>query len=141
MLSLSADECTLTFLPKRARQSPPYDPARFDCWPNALGTLAISSGIHSWVLDVGQSAAYKVSPFLPVIVSTVLFCLSHFLHLLHSLFHVHVLNKKIIHLDFFFWPLRTQTPGGYGESTGNFFLIQYVKVLTCISLISFYHLN
>lgn len=63
MLSLSADERTLTFLPKRARQSPPYDPARFDCWPNALGTLAISSGTHSWVLDVGQSAAYKVSPF------------------------------------------------------------------------------
>ncbi|XP_031433478.1 B box and SPRY domain-containing protein isoform X1 [Clupea harengus] len=60
MLSLSTDECTLTFLPKRARQSPPYDPARFDCWPNALGTLAISSGTHSWVLDVGQSDAYKV---------------------------------------------------------------------------------
>ncbi|XP_063067297.1 B box and SPRY domain-containing protein [Engraulis encrasicolus] len=60
MLSLSADECTLTFLPKRSRHSPPYDPARFDCWPNALGTLAISSGTHSWVLDVGQSAAYKI---------------------------------------------------------------------------------
>ncbi|KAL2100401.1 hypothetical protein ACEWY4_004795 [Coilia grayii] len=60
MLSLSADGRTLTFLPKRARQSHPHDPARFDCWPNALGTLAISSGTHSWVLDVGQSAAYKV---------------------------------------------------------------------------------
>ncbi|XP_067114599.1 B box and SPRY domain-containing protein [Osmerus mordax] len=60
LLSLSDDLCTLTFLPKRARQSPPYDPARFDCWPNALGSLSLSSGTHSWVLDVGQSAAFKV---------------------------------------------------------------------------------
>ncbi|CAB1318564.1 unnamed protein product [Coregonus sp. 'balchen'] len=60
VLSLSEDLCTLTFLPKRSRQSPPYDPARFDSWPNALGTLAISSGTHSWVIDVGESGAFKV---------------------------------------------------------------------------------
>nr|XP_023843409.1 B box and SPRY domain-containing protein isoform X2 [Salvelinus alpinus] len=60
LLSLSEDLCTLTFLPKRSRQSPPYDPARFDSWPNALGTLSISSGTHSWVMDVGESGAFKV---------------------------------------------------------------------------------
>uniref|UniRef100_A0A4W5JIP5 B-box and SPRY domain containing n=1 Tax=Hucho hucho TaxID=62062 RepID=A0A4W5JIP5_9TELE len=60
VLSLSEDLCTLTFLPKRSRQSPPYDPARFDCWPNALGTLAISSGTHSWVIDMGECEAFKV---------------------------------------------------------------------------------
>uniref|UniRef100_A0AAY4CEP5 B30.2/SPRY domain-containing protein n=1 Tax=Denticeps clupeoides TaxID=299321 RepID=A0AAY4CEP5_9TELE len=60
MLSLSANERTITFLPKRSRRAPPPDPARFDSWPNALCSLAISSGTHSWVLDVGQSAAFKV---------------------------------------------------------------------------------
>ncbi|CAB1332726.1 unnamed protein product [Coregonus sp. 'balchen'] len=60
LLSLSEDLCTLTFLPKRSRQSPPYDPARFDSWPNALGTLAISSGTHSWVMDMGESGAFKM---------------------------------------------------------------------------------
>ncbi|XP_044029231.1 B box and SPRY domain-containing protein [Siniperca chuatsi] len=60
LLSLSDDSCTLTFLHKKARQSPQYDPARFDCLPNALGSLSMSSGTHSWVVDVGQSAAFKV---------------------------------------------------------------------------------
>ncbi|XP_070781073.1 B box and SPRY domain-containing protein [Enoplosus armatus] len=60
LLSLSNNFCTLTFLPKKARQSPLYDPARFDCLPNALGSLSMSSGTHSWVVDVGQSAAFKV---------------------------------------------------------------------------------
>lgn len=60
LLSLSEDFSTLTFLHKKPRQSPPYDPARFDCWPNALGSLSMSSGTHSWVMDVGQSAAFKV---------------------------------------------------------------------------------
>ncbi|KAG8010729.1 B box and SPRY domain-containing protein [Nibea albiflora] len=60
LLSLSDDFCTLTFVHKKARQSPPYDPARFDCWPNALGSVTMSSGTHSWVVDVGQSAAFKV---------------------------------------------------------------------------------
>lgn len=60
LLSLSDDFCTLTFLHKKARQSLCYDPARFDCWPNALGSLSMSSGTHSWVVDVGQSAAFKV---------------------------------------------------------------------------------
>lgn len=60
LLSLSDDFCTLTFLHKKPRQSPPYDPARFDCWPNALGSLSMSSGTHSWVVDVGQSGAFKV---------------------------------------------------------------------------------
>lgn len=60
LLSLSDDLCTLTFLHKKPRQSPPYDPARFDSWPNALGSLSMSSGTHNWVVDVGQSAAFKV---------------------------------------------------------------------------------
>lgn len=60
LLSLSDDFCTLTFLHKKARQSLCYDPARFDHWPNALGSLSMSSGTHTWVVDVGQSAAFKV---------------------------------------------------------------------------------
>lgn len=60
LLSLSDDFCTVTFLPKRPRQFQCYDPARFDSWPNALGSLSMSSGTHSWVVDVGQSAAFKV---------------------------------------------------------------------------------
>lgn len=60
LLSLSEDFCTLTFLHKKPRQSPPYDPARFDSWPNALGSVSMSSGTHSWVVDVGQSGAFKV---------------------------------------------------------------------------------
>ncbi len=60
LLSLSDDLCTLTFLQKKARQSPPYCPTRFDRWPNALGSLPMSSGTHRWVVDVGQSAAFKV---------------------------------------------------------------------------------
>ncbi|CAK6978895.1 LOW QUALITY PROTEIN: B box and SPRY domain-containing protein [Scomber scombrus] len=60
LLSLSDDLCTLTFLHKKPRQSPPYDPARFDSWPNVLGSLSMSSGTHNWVVDVGQSGAFKV---------------------------------------------------------------------------------
>ncbi|XP_037547821.1 B box and SPRY domain-containing protein [Nematolebias whitei] len=60
LLSLSDDLRTLTFLQKKPRQSPSYDPARFDLWPNALGSLSVSSGTHSWVVDVGQSGAFKV---------------------------------------------------------------------------------
>ncbi|XP_019733161.1 B box and SPRY domain-containing protein isoform X2 [Hippocampus comes] len=60
LLLLSDDRCTLTFLHKKPPQPPPYDPARFDCWPNALGSLSLSSGTHSWVVDVGHSAAFKV---------------------------------------------------------------------------------
>ncbi|XP_058474234.1 B box and SPRY domain-containing protein [Solea solea] len=60
LLSLSEDLCTLTFLHKKPRQSPAYDPARFDCWPNALGSQSMSSGTHSWMLDVGESGAFKV---------------------------------------------------------------------------------
>ncbi|KAM9307235.1 B box and SPRY domain-containing protein [Pholidichthys leucotaenia] len=60
LLSLSDDLCTLTFLHKKPRQPPPYDPARFDCWPNALGSQPMSSGTHSWVVDVGESGAFKV---------------------------------------------------------------------------------
>uniref|UniRef100_A0A3Q3BE39 B-box and SPRY domain containing n=2 Tax=Kryptolebias marmoratus TaxID=37003 RepID=A0A3Q3BE39_KRYMA len=60
LLSLSDDLRTLTFLQKKPRHSPPYDPSRFDSWPNALGSLPVSSGTHSWVVDVGQSGAFKV---------------------------------------------------------------------------------
>ncbi|XP_057674271.1 B box and SPRY domain-containing protein isoform X2 [Corythoichthys intestinalis] len=60
LLLLSDDRCSLTFLQKKPRQTPPYDPARFDSWPNALGSLSLSSGTHSWKLDVGHSAAFKV---------------------------------------------------------------------------------
>ncbi|XP_056875804.1 B box and SPRY domain-containing protein isoform X2 [Takifugu flavidus] len=60
LLSLSDDFCTVTFLHKRPSQVLCYDPARFDFWPNVLGSLSMSSGTHSWVVDVGQSAAFKV---------------------------------------------------------------------------------
>ncbi|XP_061732335.1 B box and SPRY domain-containing protein isoform X2 [Nerophis ophidion] len=60
LLSLSDDHRNLTFVHKKLNRSLPYDPARFDSWPNALGSLAMSSGTHTWVLDVGQSAAFKV---------------------------------------------------------------------------------
>uniref|UniRef100_A0AAY5EAQ2 B30.2/SPRY domain-containing protein n=1 Tax=Electrophorus electricus TaxID=8005 RepID=A0AAY5EAQ2_ELEEL len=60
LLSLSPDGHTLTFIPKRRGQAPPYDPARFDSWPNALCSYALSSGTHAWLLEVGTSAAFKV---------------------------------------------------------------------------------
>ncbi|KAK0133182.1 B box and SPRY domain-containing protein [Merluccius polli] len=60
LLRLSEDGCTVTFLPKKPHQSPAYDPARFDVWPNVLGSVAMPSGTHSWVMDVAQSGAYKV---------------------------------------------------------------------------------
>lgn len=60
LLTLSQDSCTLTFTNKKSRQPCLYDPARFDSWPNALGSQAMSSGTHCWVVDVGQSAAFKV---------------------------------------------------------------------------------
>ncbi|XP_066517783.1 B box and SPRY domain-containing protein [Hoplias malabaricus] len=60
LLSLSSDCRTLTFLPKRQRQTPPYHPHRFDSWPNAVCSHPISSGRHSWVLEVGTSGAFKV---------------------------------------------------------------------------------
>ncbi|XP_048876932.1 B box and SPRY domain-containing protein isoform X1 [Brienomyrus brachyistius] len=60
LLSLSPDQRTLTFLSKRARRNPQYDPARFDSWPNALCSRLFSSGTHSWVVDVSQSDAFKV---------------------------------------------------------------------------------
>ncbi|XP_056314426.1 B box and SPRY domain-containing protein [Danio aesculapii] len=60
LLSLSNDQRTVTFLPKRQRQLPPYDPARFDNLPNALCSPSMSSGTHSWVVDVGTSGAFKV---------------------------------------------------------------------------------
>lgn len=60
LLSLSEDGRTATFLHKKPRQSPAYDPARFDVWPNVLGALTMSSGTHRWVTDVAQSGAYKV---------------------------------------------------------------------------------
>ncbi|XP_055087382.1 B box and SPRY domain-containing protein isoform X1 [Periophthalmus magnuspinnatus] len=60
LLTLSQDLFTLTFTNKKSRQPCAYDPARFDSWPNALGSQALSSGTHCWVVDVGQSAAFKV---------------------------------------------------------------------------------
>ncbi|KAL7834835.1 hypothetical protein SRHO_G00290820 [Serrasalmus rhombeus] len=60
LLSLSSDCCTLTFLPKRQRQAPPNNSERFDSWPNAVCSHSISSGTHSWVLEVGTSGAFKV---------------------------------------------------------------------------------
>lgn len=60
LLSLSDDFCTVTFLHKKSRQAVCYDPARFDYWPNVLGSLSLSSGTHSWVMDVGQSVSFKV---------------------------------------------------------------------------------
>ncbi|MCJ8748506.1 hypothetical protein PDJAM_G00165510 [Pangasius djambal] len=60
LLLLSSDQLTLTYRPKRQKKPLPYDPARFDNWPNALCLEPISSGTHAWVLYVGDSAAFKV---------------------------------------------------------------------------------
>lgn len=60
LLLLSSDQLTLTYRPKRQKKPLPYDPARFDNWPNALCLEPISSGMHAWVLYVGDSAAFKV---------------------------------------------------------------------------------
>ncbi|XP_072549153.1 B box and SPRY domain-containing protein [Salminus brasiliensis] len=60
LLSLSPDNRTLTFLPKRQRQTLPNNPERFDSWPNAVCSNPISSGKHSWILKVGTSGAFKV---------------------------------------------------------------------------------
>ncbi|KAK7895195.1 hypothetical protein WMY93_020520 [Mugilogobius chulae] len=60
LLTVSQDLFTLTFTNKKSRQPSQYDPARFDSWPNALGSQSLSSGTHCWVVDVGQSAAFKV---------------------------------------------------------------------------------
>ncbi|KAF4072948.1 hypothetical protein AMELA_G00253210 [Ameiurus melas] len=60
LLLLSSDQLTLTYSPKRQKKGLPYDPARFDNWPNALCLDPISSGTHAWVLYVGDSAAFKV---------------------------------------------------------------------------------
>ncbi|XP_055010021.1 B box and SPRY domain-containing protein isoform X2 [Boleophthalmus pectinirostris] len=65
LLTLSQDHFTLTFNNKKSRQPYTYDPARFDNWPNALGSQALSSGTHCWVVDVGQSAAFKVGVCYP----------------------------------------------------------------------------
>ncbi|CAL8405848.1 unnamed protein product [Arctogadus glacialis] len=60
LLTLSEDGRTVTFSKRQPRDSPAYDPARFDHWPNVLGTAAMSTGTHSWVTEVGQSGAFKV---------------------------------------------------------------------------------
>ncbi|XP_053740331.1 B box and SPRY domain-containing protein [Synchiropus splendidus] len=60
LLALSDDHYTVTFVNKKANSSMPYDPARFDCWPNALGSLSLSCGTHCWVVDVGKSGAFKI---------------------------------------------------------------------------------
>ncbi|KAM9440366.1 B box and SPRY domain-containing protein [Clarias gariepinus] len=59
-LLLSSNRLTVTYRPKRQKKPLPYDPARFDHWPNALCLEPISSGTHAWVLDVGDCAAFKV---------------------------------------------------------------------------------
>ncbi|KAK3509058.1 hypothetical protein QTP70_018793 [Hemibagrus guttatus] len=59
-LLLSSDQLTVTYRPKRQKKPLPYDPARFDNWPNALCLDPISSGTHAWVMYVGDSVAFKV---------------------------------------------------------------------------------
>ncbi|XP_026999293.2 B box and SPRY domain-containing protein [Tachysurus fulvidraco] len=60
LLLLSSDRLTLTYRPKKQKKPILYDPARFDHWPNALCLDPISSGTHTWVMYVGDSAAFKV---------------------------------------------------------------------------------
>lgn len=60
LLLLSSDQLSLTYRPKRQKKPLPYDPSRFDNWPNALCLDPINSGTHAWVLYVGESAAFKV---------------------------------------------------------------------------------
>ncbi|TRZ03583.1 hypothetical protein DNTS_013498 [Danionella cerebrum] len=60
LLSLSTDQRTLTFHTKRQQHSPSSNPERFDWFPNALCLPPMSSGMHSWVVDVGTSGAFKI---------------------------------------------------------------------------------
>ncbi|NXP72801.1 BSPRY protein, partial [Ramphastos sulfuratus] len=58
-LSLSEDKKSLTFSPRKGKVDSGC-PERFDHWPNALATAALSSGVCSWKVKVEQSCAYKL---------------------------------------------------------------------------------
>ncbi|KAM9641775.1 B box and SPRY domain-containing protein [Trichechus inunguis] len=58
-LELSDDRRTLTFSAKKSK-SCADGPERFDHWPNALATTSFQSGLHTWMVNVQNSCAYKV---------------------------------------------------------------------------------
>ncbi|XP_042769723.1 B box and SPRY domain-containing protein isoform X3 [Panthera leo] len=60
-LQLSDDRRTLTF---NAKKSKAYadGPERFDHWPNALAATSFQAGLHTWMVNVQNSCAYKVQP-------------------------------------------------------------------------------
>ncbi|KAG8518837.1 B box and SPRY domain-containing protein [Galemys pyrenaicus] len=58
-LQLSDDRRTLTFNAKKSKACAD-GPERFDHWPNALAATSFQAGLHTWVVNVQNSCAYKV---------------------------------------------------------------------------------
>ncbi|XP_044898494.1 B box and SPRY domain-containing protein isoform X3 [Felis catus] len=58
-LQLSDDRRTLTFNAKKSK-SCADGPERFDHWPNALAATSFQAGLHTWMVNVQNSCAYKV---------------------------------------------------------------------------------
>nr|XP_035977855.1 B box and SPRY domain-containing protein isoform X3 [Halichoerus grypus] len=58
-LQLSDDRRTLTFNAKKSKACADA-PERFDHWPNALAATSFQAGLHTWMVNVQNSCAYKV---------------------------------------------------------------------------------
>ncbi|KAI4589306.1 hypothetical protein MJG53_003714 [Ovis ammon polii x Ovis aries] len=58
-LQLSDDRRTLTFSAKKSKACAD-GPERFDHWPNALADMSFQAGLHTWMVNVQNSCAYKV---------------------------------------------------------------------------------
>lgn len=59
LLQLSDDRRTLTFNAKKSKACADV-PERFDHWPNALAATSFQAGLHTWLVHVQNSCAYKV---------------------------------------------------------------------------------
>ncbi|KAK7835954.1 hypothetical protein U0070_004045 [Myodes glareolus] len=59
LLHLSEDPRTLTFSAKKSKACSD-DPDCFDPWPNALAATTFQAGLHTWIVNVQHSCAYKV---------------------------------------------------------------------------------
>ncbi|KAK7803460.1 hypothetical protein U0070_011935 [Myodes glareolus] len=59
LLHLSDFRRTLTFSAKKSKTCSD-DPERFDHWPNALAATTFQAGLHTWIVNVQHSCAYKV---------------------------------------------------------------------------------
>nr|XP_004662732.3 B box and SPRY domain-containing protein isoform X1 [Jaculus jaculus] len=59
LLHVSDDGKTLTFNAKKSKACVD-SPERFDHWPNALAATSFHTGLHTWMVNVQNSCAYKV---------------------------------------------------------------------------------